>query len=225
MSARTSIRPRRAEAGLTIVEIVVAAAVLAIGILTSLMVADSAVRQAGRAKEVEVARLAIARAREVVSAVKFRGASSSDPSTWLFRGGYELARNANGTSFVMPDVRTAARVTEDGIAGCVRVRFPVPPLTGVFTPEAGRIIFYVDETRQPTSLPAAAFPFGPTYGLARLDCDGDGLFQTTDLRLGHSQAAKPCRLVPMKIVVEWRTEGGVTERLQEHFLLSYQGYE
>lgn len=212
--------------GFTLVEILVSLSVIGIALLAALLATTAAARQTGWAKELELARLAARGVRENLAAVRFRGATAVDDSEWLFRGGYEIARNADGTSFVLPDLRSAPAAIVDDVGGAVAVEFPVPPLTPLAgRTHAGRLIFYVDETAQPAALPAAEFPFEPTPGLARLDCDGDGAFATTDLRQKHSQSANPCRLIPVRVSVEWRTVRGAASRHEEHFLLAFQGLE
>ncbi len=215
----------RGERGIALVEIAVAVAILAIALLGGLLAAASAARRARAAKELEVAALAARRARENLAAVRFRGATATDNEEWLFRGGFEIARDATGASVLMPDLRSAPTATVDGVGGCVVVDFPVPPLQpppGRAQP--GRIVFYVDETAQPAPLPAAAFPFAPTPGLAGLDCDGDGALATANLRARHAQSARPCRLIPARIEVVWRAgAGGDRGRHVEYFLLAFQG--
>ncbi len=216
---------RRCERGTSLVEALVAAGVAAMGILAAFLVLDTSLRQTGRSKEVEVARLAVARAAENLATVRFRGLTATDNQEWLFRGGYEIARNDNDTAFLLPDLRTAATFSENGVGGCVGAEFPVPPLRPFpGRTHAGRVVFYVNEATQPAAVPTTAFPFEPTLGFSRLDCDGDGLFTTTNLRVRHDQSAAPCRLVPAKITVEWLNDRGMAERYTEYILLGYQGY-
>ncbi len=221
---RPGARTPGREAGTSLAEALIAAGTTAVVILSTLAVADSALTRTGRAKEIELARLAVSRAGENLAAVRFRGDNATDNGQWLFRGGYELARNPDDSAFLMPDVRTVSRSTEDGIGGCVIVEFPVPGLQPpAGRTRAGRLALYTDETLQPVSIPTTKFPFPPTAGFARLDLDGDGAFVTTDVRTGHDLATRPCRLVPARISVEWVSERGATERYSEHLLLSYQG--
>jgi hypothetical protein len=56
-----------------------------------------------------------------------------------------------------------------------------------------------------------------------LDCDGDGQKNTTDLRVGYTESANPCRLLPVKVSVEWQSKTGVST-VEDHFLLAYNGY-
>jgi hypothetical protein len=73
-------------------------------------------------------------------------------------------------------------------------------------------------------VPAARFPFVPTPGLPFLDCDGDGAQSTRDLRAGYTTSNKPCRLVPVKIAVVWRSDAGIPGKYEEFHLLNYAGY-
>jgi hypothetical protein len=212
------------EAGATILEIVVALALLAVAILTAWTATHAAARRLAYGKELEIAKLAVRGARETLAAVKFRASAANDDSEWLFRGGYVVARAADGSAFLMPDVRTTPLATANGLGGWVVVEFPAPPLQPLAgRREPGRIELHVDERAQPLALPEARFPFEPTPGLARLDCDGDGSLLTADLRTKHALTTAPARLIPARVAVEWRSALGMEGRYEEWFLLSFQG--
>lgn len=230
---------------MTLVEVVIAVAILAVGVLGILSVLNTSSLQSQLTRELELARNGAAKAREGLRTVRFRRLSATDTQQTLFNGGYEIARtdptalDPQGTNFTMPNLNAATLVTEDGIQQCVRVEFPVPPLKPVpGRTQAGRVIFLaVREAGQTVAgtIPNARFPFPPTPGFTFLDCDGDGVQGTsgstaTDLRNRHSQAGTPAgtnalRLMPVKIVVEWLSRGRSVNRYDEFVLLSYQGYE
>ncbi len=216
------------EAGLTLVEVVLAALVLTLALGGALLAMGSSMKHLSRTKDVELARLACERAYENLMAVKFRGADAGDASEWLFRGTYEIARNADGTAFLMPDIRTVSTTTDDGQAGAVVVEFPVPPLEPIAgRTHAGKLVFYVNESAQPVSIPASGFRFGPSVGAAFLDLNGNGTkgaADDLDVRTGHDLATSPCRMVPVKAAVDWQSEYG-NERYEQFYLLCYQGFE
>ncbi len=216
------------ESGITLIEAVFASLIVAIVLGGAFLVMSSSLAQLSHGKDLEVAKLACARARENLTTVRFRAADASDSAEWLFLGSYEIARNQDETSFLMPDARTCAATTVDGVGGAVVIEFPVPPLAPLpGRTHAGRLIFFVDESQQPSALPATGFPFPPTPGYAHLDLNGNGTptdAADIDIRTGHSLASWPCRLVPLRLAVEWRSRYG-DERYEEAFLLGYQGYE
>lgn len=219
---------RGRERGVTLVEVVLAVTVLAIAVLGAVAATLLTTRQLSEAREAQLATLALRRTLQMVQTVKFRGDSSSDTTEWLFRGNYELARNANGTTFLMPDLRSSSTVSDDnGISGCVMAEFPVP---GLVTPAGrthpGRIYFYVNETTMPSNHPTATFPFPRTTtptALTKIDCDGDGALTTTNLRVAYTNQTNPCRLIPCKVQVQWRGTTGRTEQVEEFALLAFQG--
>ncbi len=213
--------------GLSLIECVAAMLIIAMVLGGSFLVMSSSLAELSLGKDMDIARLACVRARESLCAARFRATDTGDVSPWLFLGSFELARNGDGTTFIMPDVRAASPSTVDGVGGAVVVEFPVPPLEALpGRTHAGRLILYVDESREPATVPAAGFPFPSTSGLARLDLNGNGTFEggdDQDIRNGHDLAVSPCRLVPIRLIVEWRSSYG-SERYEEAFVLSYQGY-
>lgn len=218
----------RGQDGFSLIEVVVASAIVAAAIFAAVMAGVLGAREVTEARQANVAALAARRAIQVIATVKFRGDSSSDTTEWLFRGNYEIARTASGTSVLLPDLRTSTTGTDDnGIAGCATADFPVPGLTPPSgRSQPGRIYFYVNETTMPSNHPTAAFPFPRTTtptALAKLDCDGDGALTTTDLRVKYSSATQPCRHIPCKVEVQWRGPTGRTEEYEEFVLLSFQG--
>lgn len=260
---RAATKPK-GEAGFTILEIMVAASILAIGLMAALASVSATLMRIARAREEKTAALACARVRETFGFVRFRAIQNAtsgnrltgpgaDPSNWLFRGNFEIARNTNGTAFLMPDCRTSATVTDDpdgagtlpaedpdgagplaAMTGCVQFEFPIPPLVPLTgRTHAGKVIFYVSEAAQPVlddgndltaqPTPPRHFPFLATRGLTKLDCDGDGALTTTDLRQQTSVQPTPCRLLPVRVVVDWRSDRGTLERYEEYFLMAHPG--
>jgi hypothetical protein len=216
----------RRTAGLTLIDVAVALGVLAIALLGAISVGRAAIRALEVAKETEAARVALVRARTLLQTVRLRPADAADTGEWLFRGGYEVARAADGTSVLLPDLRAAPTFAEEGIAGAVAAEFPVPPLVPpAGRAHAGRIVLYTNEAALPLPLPAGAFPFPPTVGLAGLDLDGDGALATTDIRGGHAASPRPIRLVPAKVEASWRTSAGTLEGVEEWFLIGYGGHD
>lgn len=212
--------------GLALIDVAVAAGVLAIALLGITTMVRAGFRALEVAKETEVARLAALKVRGACAVERIRADSAADDREWLFRGGFEIARARDGASFAMPDVRGAATVTERGVAGAVVVEFPIPPLRPVAgRTHAGRLVLFVNETAMPAVIPTDAFPFPALPGAARLDCDGDGSFVTADLRQGRTDSARPCRLVPGRVTVEWTAADGTEARGDEWFIIGYPGHD
>lgn len=230
--------PRRA-AGMTLIEVVISMGILAVGMAGLLLLVSMTQQQSQQARELQLAQLGASRAREAVRTVRFRRLNASDTSQSLFTGGYELARSApsalnpQGTTFQMPTSTSTTLAAHEGIAGCLVVQFPIPPLAPIpGQTHAGRIVFFCREDGQDDqgAIPNSRFPFPPTPGLTGLDCDATGAIESTDLRTRHLQAGSPAganalRLMPARVVVEWLTRGRQRARYEESFLLSYQGYE
>ncbi len=203
----TRARRSGGERGLTLLEILIAASILAIGVVGVLFSMNQMVVRLNRAREEKAASMAVARVRDTLSFVQFRAANAGDTGNWLFRGNYEIARNQPaGTAFLMPDRRTTGAVvddsgtplsTADDIGGTVSFEFPVASLQPIGgRTHAGKVVFYINETLQPAQtgsppVPPAHFPFPATPGLTRLDCDGDGAATTTNLRVMHSETGDP----------------------------------
>lgn len=195
--------------GLSLVEVMIAVSLLAIGILAVFGLNSATINQTAQTRQRSIARLAAISAREALETQPFRKQSSTDVTYFLYgRGGattstYPIAWNPDGTAFQMPDctqtfatsytaVGTAAptpagapnpcKATVDSIPGCVVLEFPVPPLKAPpGRTHPGRIVFYLSEPGQTAggALPSAAFPFQPTPGKTYLDCDGCGLATST----------------------------------------------
>jgi prepilin-type N-terminal cleavage/methylation domain-containing protein len=232
-------RRSRPAAGMTLIEVVLSMAILAVGIAGLLLLVSMTSQQSQQARELQLAQLGAARAREAVRTVRFRRLNATETSQSLFVGGYELARNAptalnpQGTTFQMPSSTSTTLAAHEGIGGCLVVQFPIPPLAPIpGQTHPGRIVFFCQESGQDDqgTIPNRRFPFPPTPGLTGLDCDANGAIDTTDLRTRHLQAGTPAganalRLMPVKVVVEWLTRGRQRSRYEESFLLSYQGYE
>ena len=219
---------RDPQAGTSLIELVIASGIVAGAIFGAVTATVLGMRQVNEARQTGAAALGAHRAIQMISTVKFRGDSSADVTEWLFRGQYEIARAANGTTVLMPDLRTAATGSDDkGIGGCVTADFPVPglaPPSGRSQP--GRMYFYVNETTMPANGTNTAFPFPRTTtptALAKLDCDGDGALTTADLRVKYSNQSQPCRLMPCKVQVQWLGPTGRTEEYNEFVLLGFQG--
>lgn len=241
---------RKKEAGLTLVEVVLALAVLTVGVLAVFALNSAILAQVVQTRQRAIARLATFTARGALSTQRFRKLYSTDVAYFLYgKGGsgtatYPIAWNADGTAFQMLDCTGTTAVksifgsggtgtnvnpysaTVDGVTGCMCVEFPVPPLVapaGRLFP--GRIVFYLSEVGQPASIPTSAFPFPPTPGQTKLDCDGDGAFATSDLRAGDLGAAHPFKMIPVKISVDWKTGPSDSESYSSYFLLSYRGHD
>lgn len=250
------MRVRESQRGMTLLEVMMAVAVLSMGVLAVYGLNFTTLQQVRQTRERTCAKLGAIRALEAVQTVRFRKLSATDNSStnpWVLKGNYEIARTETGASFVMPDctntfpssptytmtgprltssggfpaANTAFQATVDGIGGCIVVEFPVFPLeppTGSNRRHAGRIVFYNSESSMPSGIPTKAFPFPPSFGFTRLDCDGDGAFTTTDLRTQHAGATNPCRLRPVRISVDWQGVGS-TESYDIYSLLTYRGYD
>src|SRR4051812_9409875 len=108
MRFTTTMFPTSRTRGFSLVEVTVAAAVLSVGIMSVSQLTLLSMVQQGQTQERIVARLAMLKAREGMSGVRFRRVSPTDTSNWLLRGGYEIARDPSGASYQMPDVRALA---------------------------------------------------------------------------------------------------------------------
>lgn len=241
--------------GMTLVEVMMAVSILGMGILAVYGLNLGSMQQVRQSSERTCAKLGTLKALEAIQTVRFRklSATDNDPANpWLLKGSYEIARTKTGASYPMPDCTTGLGTatmngnaftalpasnknltTVDGIAGCIVVEFPVPPLTpprGSNRLHAGRLVFYNRESSFPTGT-TSAFPFPVSFGLTKLDCDGDGAFTTTDLGAQDAGATNPLRLMPVRVSVDWQgtsnkgTGNGSAESLDTFTLLSYRGYD
>jgi Tfp pilus assembly protein PilV len=245
----------RTQAGMTLIEVIVAFTLVVIAILSVVSVNLLAMQQVDESHRRSVARLAAITAREALETAQFRKLSSTDTGYFLYGkpatapASYPIAWTASGAAFTMPDCTSVVlasattvsgsaapspvqasspyAATVDGVSGCICVEFPVPPLT---PPTGrlypGRIVFYLSEAGQPATVPTGAFPFPATPGLTKLDCDGDGAVTTSDLRTKDITTGNPFRLIPVKISVDWQE--GKNNSVETHataFLLCYRGYD
>lgn len=226
-------RPR--ESGFTLIEVLIALAIVALGIIGTVVMVYAANQQLQLVREQTIARLAANRVSELTRSIRIRGANASDNTAWLFRGGWEIARTTAGVPVLVPDLRTAPLNTDwPGMSpanNSVTVAFPVPPLTAPDgSANVGRLMLMVNEIGQPirgmfgAPVPAS-FPFPVTPGNSRLDCNGNGSGASNiDLRTAYDSTLTPTRLVPARIEVTWRSATGRTETLVQHHLIGTPGY-
>ena len=268
---------RSKQSGLTLIEVLIAASILTVGLLAVSTLSMNALWQVTQSRQRSIARLAAITCHEALANQQFRKLNPTDTTYFLYGKGptstatYPIAWNWDGTAFQMPDCTSvafggnyavtgsgsapglpantykyAANVTDGSpavtVSNCVCVEFPVPGLIGLagrapntpstVTPCAGRITFYLSEAGQPVqnagTIPPAAFPFPPSPGLTKLDCDGDRALTTTDLRAaGDQTAANPFKLIPVKIAIDWKAEPTASsyEEYATYFILCYRGYD
>lgn len=190
----------RRTTGMTLLETVFAAGILAMGFMAVFQLEAITSVQVSQTRQREIAFSGMLKARESLSTARVRRGSATDTNQWVLgppAQPFEIARDAAGVSFSMPDCTTMSNTaspiavtgpnnatapgannyaaTVDGITGCIVVEFPVPPLAAIAKRRhAGRAIFYLSEAGQPAqgATPPATFPFPPTPGLTKLDCDG-----------------------------------------------------